>query len=83
MSDTVVIDLLNAIMTTTTLASNQKSQTVLLPFKLRFPENVKQVEIRAHGVDQIVAPVGHVWDSFFIDGPQVTEDFMSERASQS
>lgn len=28
-------------------------------------------------------PVGQVWDSFFLDGPAVTGDFMSERSSQN
>jgi antitoxin VapB len=33
-------------------------------------------------VDRIISPVGHTWDEFFLNGPQASEDFMSERASQ-
>jgi len=43
---------------------------------------VKRVDIRARGVERIIAPIGHTWDSFFIDGPQVADDFMEIRASQ-
>jgi antitoxin VapB len=33
-------------------------------------------------VDRIVSPVGRTWDGAFLNGPQASEDFMSERASQ-
>ena len=46
------------------------------------PEGVKRVEIRARGMERIIAPAGHAWDSFFVDGGSVTEDFMAERADQ-
>lgn len=69
-------------MPSTALISNKRSQTVRLPTKLRLPDGVKRVEIRARGRERIITPVGHTWDSFFIDGPQVSEDFMKERTSQ-
>jgi antitoxin VapB len=69
-------------MTASTLFSNNRSQAVRLPAELRMPEGVKRVEIRARGLERIISPVGHTWDSFFLDGPQVSEDFMTERASQ-
>jgi len=28
------------------------------------------------------APLGQSWDSFFLDGPTVSDDFLPERASQ-
>jgi antitoxin VapB len=70
-------------MTTSALFSNNRSQAVRLPAELRMPEGVKRVEIRARGLERIISPVGHTWDSFFLDGPHVSEDFMTERASQS
>jgi antitoxin VapB len=38
--------------------------------------------VRACGQERIIAPVGRSWDSFFLDGPTVSDDFLSERASQ-
>ncbi len=69
-------------MTTSTLFSNNRSQAVRLPAELRMPDGVKRVEIRARGMERIIAPAGHAWDSFFVDGGSVTEDFMMERADQ-
>jgi antitoxin VapB len=43
---------------------------------------VKKVQVRARGLDRIISPVDHSWDSFFLDGPMPTEDFMAERADQ-
>lgn len=47
------------------------------------PEGVKRVEIRARGLERIIAPAGHAWDSFFVDGGRVSDDFMVERANQA
>lgn len=69
-------------MTISTLFSNNRTQAVRLPVELRMPEGVKRVEIRARGLERIIAPVGHAWDSFFIDGPRVSRDFMTERGNQ-
>ena len=70
-------------MTTSTLFSNNRSQAVRLPVELRMPEGVKRVEIRARGLERIIAPAGHAWDSFFVEGGRVSDDFMMERADQS
>ena len=43
-------------MTTSTLFSNNRSQAVRLPAELRMPEGVKRVEIRARGMERIIAP---------------------------
>jgi antitoxin VapB len=40
------------------------------------------VDVRARGHERIIAPLGHTWDSFFMDGPQAADDFLNERASQ-
>ena len=47
------------------------------------PEGVKRVEIRARGLERIIAPAGPGWDSFFVDGGRVSDDFMVERANQA
>jgi antitoxin VapB len=30
----------------------------------------------------VIAPLEHTWDSFFLNGPAVADDFMETRASQ-
>jgi antitoxin VapB len=69
-------------MSITTVFTNNRSQAVRLPADLRLPEGVKKVHVRARGADRIISPEGHTWDEFFLNGPQVSEDFMAERASQ-
>lgn len=61
---------------------NNGTQTVTLPDEVRFPDNVKEVIVRVVGHDRILSPVDHAWDSFFSSEESVTDDFMSERASQ-
>jgi antitoxin VapB len=65
-----------------TVFVNNRTQAVRLPLDVRFPEGVHKVEIRVKGHERIIAPIGQTWDSFFLDGPRVTDDFLSERASQ-
>lgn len=69
-------------MTTSTVFTNNRTQAVRLPADTRFPEHVKKVDVRVVGNERIIAPVDAAWDSFFIDGPAATDDFMAERASQ-
>ena len=69
-------------MTTTTVFTNNRSQAIRLPAELRLPEGVKRVDVRARGCERIIAPLGQTWDSFFLEGAPVPEDFLSERASQ-
>jgi len=69
-------------MSITTVFTNNRSQAVRLPADARFPEGVKKVRVRARGQDRIISPVGHSWDSFFLNGPQASDDFMVERADQ-
>jgi antitoxin VapB len=66
----------------TRLFLSNRSQAVRIPAELRLPDSVKQVEVRARGCDRIIAPLGSSWDSFFLSGPSVPDDFMAERASQ-
>lgn len=62
---------------------NNRSQAVRMPADLRLPEGVKRVQVRALGSERIISPVDHTWDSFFSNGPEVSDDFMVERAGQA
>jgi len=65
-----------------TVFINNRTQAVRLPRDVRLPEGVHKVEVRARGHERIITPLGQSWDGFFLDGPAVSDDFMSERASQ-
>ncbi|MCQ8118154.1 antitoxin [Methylomonas methanica] len=69
-------------MSTSTIFTNNRSQAVRLPADMRFPDSVKKVEVRVIGQERIIAPAESTWDSFFLNGPTVSDDFMTERASQ-
>lgn len=65
-----------------TVFVNNRTQAVRLPVDVRLPAGVHKVEIRAIGNERVIAPLGQTWDSFFLGGPSVSDDFMLERASQ-
>lgn len=69
-------------MTISTVFINNRTKAVRLPTDVRLPESVKKVQVRALGNERIISPVDQSWDSFFLRGPQVSDDFMAERASQ-
>ena len=69
-------------MAISTVFINNRTQAVRLPAEVRLPEGVKRVSVRAIGNERIIAPVENTWDSFFMSGSQVSDDFMTERASQ-
>lgn len=69
-------------MTIASVFTNNRSQAVRMPADLRLPDGVKRVQVRALGSDRIISPVDHTWDSFFLNGPKASEDFMDERAGQ-
>jgi len=69
-------------MTASTVFINNRSQAIRLPAALRLPDNVKRVDVRARGCERIIAPLEQTWDSFFLNGPPVADDFMQARASQ-
>jgi antitoxin VapB len=69
-------------MTISTVFTNNRTQAVCIPADLRLPESVKQVQVRAVGNDRIISPVESSWDSFFLSAPQVSKDFLPQRASQ-
>ena len=66
-----------------TVFVNNRTQAVRLPLDVRLPEGVHKVEIRVRGNERILAPLGQTWDSFFLGGPSVSDDFLSERAKQN
>lgn len=66
-----------------TVFVNNRTQAVRLPLDVRLPDGVHKVEIRAKGNERIITPIGHAWDSFFLAGPSVSEDFLPERATQA
>ena len=69
-------------MSTGTVFENNRTQAVRLPADSRFPDGIKKVNVRIQGKDRIISPVENTWDSFFLDNKAVTDDFMTERASQ-
>ena len=69
-------------MSTGSVFVNNRTQTVRLPADARFPDGVKQVNVRVVGKDRVLSPVDSSWDSFFLSDDQVSDDFMEERAPQ-
>ena len=61
---------------------NNRTQAVRLPAETRFSKEVKKVFVRVVGQDRIISPIKNSWDSFFLSERGVTDDFMTERASQ-
>ncbi len=66
----------------TTVFINNRSQAVRLPAEARLPDEVKKVIVRIRGRERIITPIENTWDNFFLNGPAVSEDFMSERGAQ-
>ena len=69
-------------MSTGSVFVNNRAQAVRLPADTRFPDDVKQVNVRIVGKDRVLSPVDNTWDSFFLSEEHVSDDFMEERASQ-
>jgi len=69
-------------MSTGSVFINNRTQAVRLPADTRFPDGVKKVMVRIVGRDRIISPIESSWDSFFLSSEAVTDDFMTERASQ-
>lgn len=67
---------------TGSIFDNNRTQAVRLPAETRFPPGVRKVTVRVRGVERILAPADQAWDSFFLSGEGVTEDFLPQRADQ-
>ena len=70
-------------MSISTVFINNRTQAVRLRADLLLPEGVKRVQVRAVGQDRIISPLNKAWDSFFLSGTQASDDFMTDRASQT
>lgn len=69
-------------MATGSIFVNNRTQAVRMPVETRFPDGIKKVTVRVLGKDRVLSPVENTWDSFFHSDNRVTDDFMTERASQ-
>ena len=69
-------------MRTGSVFTSNQTQAVRLPEEARFPDHIRQVAVRIAGNDRVLSPVEYTWDSFFLSGDNVTDDFMTERAAQ-
>jgi antitoxin VapB len=65
-----------------TVFENNKTQAVRLPLAVRYPSAIKKVVVRSLGHERIISPLEHTWDSFFLNKENVSDDFMTSRASQ-
>jgi antitoxin VapB len=59
---------------------NNRTLAVRLPLDVRLPEGIQKVDIRMRGNERIIVPLGQTWDSLFLGGPTVSDDFLPERA---
>ena len=67
-------------MSKATVFVTNRTQDVSPLSDVRLSEGSQNVEIRARGNDGAIAPIGQTWDSFFLGGPPVSDDFLPERA---
>jgi antitoxin VapB len=58
---------------------NGRNQAVRLPKDLKFPDKVKEVQVRKQGDTILLSPVKPDWASFFSLAVQVPEDFLTQR----
>ncbi|WP_439258390.1 hypothetical protein [Lonepinella sp. BR2271] len=54
---------------------------IYLAQALHFPTHISQVTVRQVGSNCIISPTSQIWDSFFLSGDSVSDDFMAERLS--
>ncbi len=48
-----------------TVLQNKRSQVVLLPKDVAFPDNVRDVVFQRDGVRRVIVPADRAWDDFF------------------
>ena len=66
-------------MAKSTVFISNRSQAVRLPKAVAFPAEVHQVDILKIGRSRVIVPQGQRWDDLFLNGPRVSDDFLSER----
>ena len=59
---------------------NGRNQAVRLPQDLKFPDKVKEVQVRKEGDSILLSPVKPDWASFFSLDVQVPDDFLAQRS---
>ena len=69
-------------MATGSVFENNRTQAVRIPVEMRFPAGIKRVEVRVVGSDRVLSPVDQVWDTFFLEGAEATDDVRIERGEQ-
>jgi antitoxin VapB len=65
-------------MTICKVINHNNSRIVELPAEAHFPDGITEVTVRVNGSDRILSPAANSWDSFFKQGPVVTDDFMEQ-----
>lgn len=60
---------------------NGRNQAVRLPQDLKFPEKVKEVQVRKQGDSIVLSPVKPDWASFFALEVLVPDDFLAREDS--
>jgi|ERR1700732_294811 antitoxin VapB len=58
---------------------NGRNQAVRLPQDLKFPDKVKEVQVRKQGDSILLSPVKPDWASFFALDVRVPDDFLTGR----
>ena len=66
-------------MANSTVFISNRSQAVRLPKAVAFPDDVHQVDILKIGRSRVIVPQGQRWDDLFLNGPRVSDDFLSKR----
>ena len=62
----------------TTIITENGDQVIPLANDACYSEAVKKVSVRVRGNERIIAPIGHTWDHFSLNGPAVSDDFMED-----
>ncbi len=62
-----------------TVHTSKKFQLIEIPDEARLPSDLKKVSVRTLGQEIIITPIAKTWDSFFLNGPLVTDDFMDQQ----
>lgn len=58
---------------------NGRNQAVRLPQDLKFPDKVREVQVRKQGDSILLSPVKPDWISFFSLDVPVPDDFLTQR----
>ena len=61
---------------------NNRTQAVRIPAEMRFAAGVRKVNVRVMGPDRVLSPVDRVWDTFFLEEAEATDDVRIERGEQ-